>query len=192
MGMGMGMGMPQRTTTPSLVKATSEPGGVGGASKSLSFGIVNDESLLAMVNNPKSDRMDKKENNPTLQRISSWAGVPMANNNVATPARPGDSLSKSSNSFEQFQKLAKEKEEKARSQKLREQEQQGVSLSGRDQPREEGVHAKPPQLDSEVDRRRREIERRKEQERRKRQALAGTVDMNFQSDVMTGFEETMG
>lgn len=162
------------------MKVPSEP--LGGSSKSLAFGLVNDESLLAMVNTPKTDRTEKKENTPSIQRLSSWAGMP---NNNTTPKV--DTLSKSS-SFEQFQKLAKEKEERARTAKL--QEEAARTPNANRDPKDE--YSKPPQLDSEADRRRREIERRKEQERRKRQALAGTVDMNFQSDVMTGFEETLG
>ncbi|XP_062973793.1 bromodomain testis-specific protein [Elgaria multicarinata webbii] len=37
----------------------------------------------------------------------------------------------------------------------------------------------------------RNLARKMEQERRRREALAGTIDMNFQSDVMATFEETL-
>lgn len=37
----------------------------------------------------------------------------------------------------------------------------------------------------------RELARRREQERRRREAMADTIDINFQSDLMAIFEENL-
>lgn len=164
-----------------------------------------DESILSKsLPNQKSDAYSKpvaspaensvKKENP-LKHVTSWGNKPVASPKPPTKVDP---TSKTAN-FEQFQKMAKEKEEKeravkqaeeqARRQKEREESDRLRLIDERKREKEEEEaleHARQQQ--EEVERKKRELERRKEQERRKRQALAGTIDMTSQSDIMGDFE----
>jgi len=174
----------------------------------LSFGMV-DDSLIAksMPSLPKPVIGEPAKNMPMLSEIkkdtphkhvSSWGS--MAN---STPQpKPIVPATNKSASFEQFQKMALEKEEKDRVAKQaqdeirRQKEDQDRVKQHEDQQKREKeeqdsfARSRPPQQEDH-EKNRREMERRKEQERRKRQALAGTVDMTLQSDIMGDFEATL-
>ncbi|KAG8436722.1 hypothetical protein GDO86_007710 [Hymenochirus boettgeri] len=95
-------------------------------------------------------------------------------------------IKSSNNSFQQFRKAAIAKEEKERALKAQElkwlQEVQipheVIKEEQQNDPEQEGC--------SEDER---SIARKKEQERRHREAMAGTIDMYLQSDIMATFEE---
>jgi len=175
----------------------------------LSFGMV-DDSLIAksMPSLPKpvigepAKNMPmlseiKKETTP-LKHVSSWGSVASTTPKSIVPP------SNKTASFEQFQKMAMEKEEKARVAKqaedqIRRQKErdEGVKGLGDGDGHNKGTREEsrdfttPIRQQDDLEKSRREMERRKEQERRKRQALAGTVDMTLQSDIMGDFEATL-
>ncbi|XP_060088165.1 LOW QUALITY PROTEIN: bromodomain testis-specific protein [Heteronotia binoei] len=124
------------------------------------------------------------------------------------------SVKSSNNSFRQFQKAALEKEEsewaKERKRQLLEQAKRKLKNLPQEKERNNGETKLEPttvranysfqgveassegQLQSPqnfvIDR---SLARKMEQERRRREAMAGTIDMNLQSDIMATFEETL-
>ncbi|XP_061489645.1 bromodomain testis-specific protein isoform X2 [Rhineura floridana] len=122
------------------------------------------------------------------------------------------SVKSSNESFRQFQKAALEKEEsewaKERKRQLEQAERKLKSLPqekernhGKTDLKSTAVKAScSPTKESSTKEQLclpqslvldRSLARKMEQERRRREAMAGTIDMNFQSDVMATFEETL-
>lgn len=196
------------TSKPNNIKTpvSAESPAVNGKEK-ISFGMVDDSLLAKSMPTPKSVSSDLKPTVSTadpsgkkdghIKHVSSWGNVAAASPKASAKV---DSTNKAA-SFEQFQKMAKEKEEKERAVKQAEEqvrrqkereEMERLKLIDerkREQEEEEALE-RARQQQEEVERKKRELERRKEQERRKRQALAGTIDMTLQSDIMGDFEAT--
>ncbi|KAM7009261.1 LOW QUALITY PROTEIN: bromodomain-containing protein 4-like [Tautogolabrus adspersus] len=177
---------------------------------------------------PKTPVAAKKTQDVKLKNMGSWASL--AQRSQSTPA---SSVRSSSDSFEQFRRVAKEKEERERQLKAqaeqarreqeklrrddddtmeharrvqedtrRRQEQQPTPLAptppASTPPTPSPQAPPPPQqaptppssaAQSALDQR--EMARRREQERRRREAMADTIDINFQSDLMAIFEENL-
>jgi len=175
----------------------------------LSFGMVDDSLIAKSIppslpkpvlgepakNMPTLSDMNAKKDTP-LKHVSSWGSMA-----TSTP-KPIVPPSNKTASFEQFQKMAMEKEEKARvakqaedimrRQKERDEHDRLKLLDDKKREKEEEeAFDRARQQQEDMEKKRRELERRKEQERRKRQALAGTVDMTLQSDIMGDFEATL-
>ncbi|KAM4642185.1 bromodomain testis-specific protein [Discoglossus pictus] len=169
--------------------------------------------------NPKSaediKKLDDVKKNVKVKNALCWATF----SKTITPTPV--TIKSSSNSFQQFRKAAIAKEEKERALKAQELKQQQecqapkvdktcapldgdangnilVSSHTADAPIEsvpecnqnEQLQDPAPSSDgcSEEDR---NLARKKEQERRRREAMAGTIDMYFQSNIMATFEENL-
>ncbi|KAI4822857.1 hypothetical protein KUCAC02_008382, partial [Chaenocephalus aceratus] len=143
-----------------------------------------------------------------LKNMGSWASL--AQKSTSTPM---SAVKSSSDSFEQFRRAAREKEEREKALKAQaeqvekdRQRREQDKLRGRDEediiePTRRCTRSRagqppapptPPQpaAQNPLDQQR-ELARRREQERRRREAMAATIDMNFQSDLMAIFEENL-
>uniref|UniRef100_T2MD51 Bromodomain-containing protein 3 n=1 Tax=Hydra vulgaris TaxID=6087 RepID=T2MD51_HYDVU len=172
-------------------------------SSKISFGIIDDSLLSKTMPKSKPELLktvvstENSKNGGTLKHVSSW-GTPF---NSVKNATKLDQTNKAA-SFEQFQKLAKDKEDKEKAAKMveeqlkrqKEREEMDrlrlIEEKKREKEEEEALERARRQQE-ENDQKKRELERMKEQERRKRQALAGTIDMTLQSDIMGDFEATL-
>lgn len=172
-------------------------------SSKISFGIIDDSLLSKTMPKSKPELLktvvstENSKNGGTLKHVSSW-GTPF---NSVKNATKLDQTNKAA-SFEQFQKLAKDKEDKEKAAKMveeqlkRQKEREEIDRlrlieeKKREKEEEEALERARRQQE-ENDQKKRELERMKEQERRKRQALAGTIDMTLQSDIMGDFEATL-
>ncbi|CAG2249689.1 unnamed protein product [Mytilus edulis] len=139
-----------------------------------------------------------------VKNAGSWSSL--ANMSTPSSQKKGPSAMQS---FEQFKKAAKQKEERDKMMKEQEEKrkfnkemeernrQRSEMEKLREREEEEALDAarKSSNDDAarqrEADRKAKEIERRKEQERRRREAMANRIDMNAQSDLMASFEEMM-
>ncbi|KAM9793067.1 bromodomain-containing protein 4-like [Neosynchiropus ocellatus] len=175
---------------------------------------------------PKTPTAQKKSQDVKLKNMGSWASL--AQRSQFTQA---STLRSSSDSFEQFRRAAREKEERERQMKAeqarREQEKQrrddDESVEHTRRPQEDvrrrqetqsplaptppasttpthspqappsQTQAPPPSASTAQNAldQQRELARRREQERRRREAMADTIDINFQSDLMAIFEENL-
>ncbi|KAM3925151.1 bromodomain-containing protein 4 isoform 2-T2 [Leptodactylus fuscus] len=162
---------------------------------------------------PKTPVAPKKD--LKIKNMGSWASL--VQKPTVTPTAAGKS---SSDSFELFRRAAREKEEREKALKLqaeqaermrREQERMRSREEDDAQEQARKVHeearrrqeqqqqhvqnalpaAPPPTQSSQPIMDQREMERRREQERRRRQAMAPSIDMNFQSDLMEIFEQNL-
>lgn len=173
---------------------------------------------------PKTPIAPKKTQ---IKNMGSWASL--AQKSQSTPA---SSVRSSSDSFEQFKRAAREKEERERQlkaqaeqvrreqEKLRRDDEDTMEQARRAQedarrrqdqqsplaptppastPPTHSPQAPPTQpqaptptsaAQNALDQQR-EMARRREQERRRREAMADTIDINFQSDLMAIFEENL-
>lgn len=177
---------------------------------------------------PKTPIAPKKTQDVKLKNMGSWASL--AQRSQSTPA---SSVRSSSDSFEQFRRAAREKEERERQlkaqaeqarreqEKLRRDDEDSMEQARRAQedarrrqeqqspltptplastPPTHSPQAPPSQpqapppsssaAQNALDQQR-EMARRREQERRRREAMADTIDINFQSDLMAIFEENL-
>ncbi|KAM3864552.1 bromodomain-containing protein 4-like [Diretmus argenteus] len=177
---------------------------------------------------PKTPIAPKKTQDVKLKNMGSWASL--AQRSQSTPA---SSVRSSSDSFEQFRRVAREKEERERQlkardeqarreqEKLRRDDEDSMEQARRAQedarrrqeqqpplaptppastPPTHSPQAPPSQpqappppssaVQNALDQQR-EMARRREQERRRREAMADTIDINFQSDLMAIFEENL-
>ncbi|GAA6221675.1 bromodomain-containing protein 4-like isoform X1 [Lates japonicus] len=177
---------------------------------------------------PKTPIAPKKTQDVKLKNMGSWASL--AQRSQSTPA---SSVRSSSDSFEQFRRAAREKEERERQlkaqaeqarreqEKLRRDDEDTMEQARRAQedarrrqeqqsplaptppastPPTHSPQAPPAQpqapppsssaAQNALDQQR-EMARRREQERRRREAMADTIDINFQSDLMAIFEENL-
>ncbi|XP_078146896.1 bromodomain-containing protein 4-like isoform X3 [Centroberyx gerrardi] len=177
---------------------------------------------------PKTPIAPKKTQDVKLKNMGSWASL--AQRSQSTPA---SSVRSSSDSFEQFRRAAREKEERERQlkaqaeqarreqEKLRRDDEDSLEQARRAQedarrrqeqqsplaptppastppthsPQAPSSQAQaPPPASSAAQNaldQQREMARRREQERRRREAMADTIDINFQSDLMAIFEENL-
>ncbi|KAK2817363.1 hypothetical protein Q5P01_025554 [Channa striata] len=177
---------------------------------------------------PKTPIAPKKAQDVKLKNMGSWASL--AQRSQSTPA---SAVRSSSDSFEQFRRAAREKEERERQLKAqaeqakreqeklrrddedimeqarrvaedtrRRQEQQSVlaptppaSTPPTHSPQAPPTQPQAPPTPSSATQnaldQQREMARRREQERRRREAMADTIDINFQSDLMAIFEENL-
>ncbi|XP_051940170.1 bromodomain-containing protein 4-like isoform X2 [Hippocampus zosterae] len=181
---------------------------------------------------PKTPTASKRTPDVKLKNMGSWASL--AQRSQSTPA---SAVRSSSDSFEQFRRAAREKEERERQlkaqaqqarreqEKLRRDDEDTVEHARRAQEetrrRQEQQQqqpsplaptppastppthspqppAAPPPVPSPTSSatqnaldQQREMARRREQERRRREAMADTIDINFQSDLMAIFEENL-
>ncbi|XP_026882951.2 bromodomain-containing protein 3-like [Electrophorus electricus] len=160
---------------------------------------------------PIAPRKDMK-----MKSMGSWASL--AQRPASCSSTSGSSLVRSSSdSFEQFRRAAREKEERERAlQAERERaRREQDKLRNSDELCEEVCRGPseshtPPQSELQIPSphpashthsqarantpttdQQRELARRREQERRRREAMAATIDMNFQSDLMAIFEENL-
>ncbi|KAI4795708.1 hypothetical protein KUCAC02_029705 [Chaenocephalus aceratus] len=146
---------------------------------------------------PKTPIAPKKTQEVKLKNMGSWASL--AQRSQSTPA---SSVRSSSDSFEQFRRAAREKEERERQLKAEQARREGKLRRDDDDPVEPPRRVQeetrrpapqqptpPPPSPAAIDQR--EILRRREQERRRREAMADTIDINFQSDLMAIFEENL-
>ncbi|XP_029356626.1 bromodomain-containing protein 4-like [Echeneis naucrates] len=175
---------------------------------------------------PKTPIAPKKTQDVKLKNMGSWASL--AQRSQSTPA---SAVRSSSDSFEQFRRAAREKEERERQlkaeqarreqEKLRRDDEDTMEQARRAQedarrrqeqqsplaptppastPPTHSPQAPPTQPQApppsasaaqNTPDQQREIARRREQERRRREAMADTIDINFQSDLMAIFEENL-
>ncbi|XP_029909776.1 bromodomain-containing protein 4-like [Myripristis murdjan] len=177
---------------------------------------------------PKTPIAPKKTQDVKLKNMGSWASL--AQRSQSTPA---SSVRSSSDSFEQFRRAAREKEERERQlkaqaeqarreqEKLRRDDEDSLEQARRAQedarrrqeqqsplaptppastppthsPQAPSSQSQaPPPASSAAQNaldQQREMARRREQERRRREAMADTIDINFQSDLMAIFEENL-
>nr|XP_046228147.1 bromodomain-containing protein 4-like isoform X2 [Scatophagus argus] len=177
---------------------------------------------------PKTPIAPKKTQDVKLKNMGSWASL--AQRSQSTPA---SSVRSSSDSFEQFRRAAREKEERERQlkaqaeqarreqEKLRRDDEDTMEQARRAQedarrrqeqqsplaptppastppthspqapPSQPQAPPPPPSAAHNTPDQQREMARRREQERRRREAMADTIDINFQSDLMAIFEENL-
>ncbi|XP_077427299.1 bromodomain-containing protein 4-like isoform X2 [Vanacampus margaritifer] len=182
---------------------------------------------------PKTPTASKRTPDVKLKNMGSWASL--AQRSQSTPA---SAVRSSSDSFEQFRRAAREKEERERQlkaqaqqarreqekqrhdddtvdhtrraqddtrrrQEQQQQQQQPSPLAPTPPASTPPTHspqppAIPPPAPSPTSSaaqnaldQQREMARRREQERRRREAMADTIDINFQSDLMAIFEENL-
>lgn len=177
---------------------------------------------------PKTPIAPKKTQDVKLKNMGSWASL--AQRSQSTPA---SSVRSSSDSFEQFKRAAREKEERERQlkaqaeqarreqEKLRRDDEDTMEQARRAQedarrrqeqqsplaptppastppthspqapPAPPQAPPPPPTAAQNALDQQREMARRREQERRRREAMADTIDINFQSDLMAIFEENL-
>ncbi|XP_040891694.1 bromodomain-containing protein 4-like [Toxotes jaculatrix] len=177
---------------------------------------------------PKTPIAPKKTQDVKLKNMGSWASL--AQRSQSTPA---SSVRSSSDSFEQFRRAAREKEERERQlkaqaeqarreqEKLRRDDEDTMEQARRVQedarrrqeqqsplaptppastppthspqapPTQPQVPPPPSTAAQNALDQQREMARRREQERRRREAMADTIDINFQSDLMAIFEENL-
>ncbi|KAG1940801.1 bromodomain testis-specific protein isoform X1 [Pimephales promelas] len=175
-------------------------------------GAKNDSSELCKSIQDGKSSMPKKD--IVLKHADSWTSLGKMATQTLCP------IKSSKESFQQFRKVAIEKEERERARKL--QLEAGREKSGTDkssltqllqktkldsQPSKPEVESAelplmaaildPPKApepcslpQSSVDRER-EMARRREQERRRREAMSGVIDMTMQSDIMATFEKNL-
>lgn len=161
---------------------------------------------------------DAKSNLPkkdiVLKHADSWTSLGKMATQTTCP------IKSSKESFQQFRKVAMEKEEREKARKLQMEagrEKSSTDKSGLTQPLQKTKLDSPPSkpevesaelpllaaiLDtpkapepsslpqSSVDRER-EMARKREQERRRREAMSGVIDMTMQSDIMATFEKNL-
>ncbi|XP_042581727.1 bromodomain testis-specific protein-like isoform X2 [Cyprinus carpio] len=161
---------------------------------------------------------DAKSNLPkkdiVLKHVDSWTSLGKMATQTACP------IKSSKESFQQFRKVAMEKEERERARKLQMEagrEKSSTDKSGLTQQLQKSKLDCPPSkpevesaelplmaaiLDtpkapepsslpqSSVDRER-EMARKREQERRRREAMSGVIDMTMQRDIMATFEKNL-
>ncbi|XP_049576050.1 bromodomain-containing protein 4 isoform X1 [Syngnathus scovelli] len=177
---------------------------------------------------PKTPTASKRTPDVKLKNMGSWASF-----SQRSQSTPASAVRSSSDSFEQFRRAAREKEERERQLKAqaqqarreqeklrhdddnveharraqedtrRRQEQQPSPLAPTPPASTPPTHspqppAIPPPAPSPTSSavqnaldQQREMARRREQERRRREAMADTIDINFQSDLMAIFEENL-
>lgn len=176
---------------------------------------------------PKTPIAPKKAQDVKIKNMGSWASL--AQKSQSTPAF---SVRSSSDSFERYKQVAREKEERERQLKAqaeqarREQEKlrrddkdtaepfRRVPDDDRRRPNQQSPHAPvppastppthspqapptqsqaPPPTSASQNtlNQDRATARREAQERRRREAMADTIDINFQSDLMAIFEENL-
>ncbi|XP_056102213.1 bromodomain testis-specific protein isoform X2 [Rhinichthys klamathensis goyatoka] len=175
-------------------------------------GAKHDSSELCKSIQDAKSSLPKKD--IVLKHADSWTSLGKMATQTPCP------IKSSKESFQQFRKVAIEKEERERARKL--QLEAGREKSGTDkssltqqlqktkpdsQPSKPEVESaelplmaaildppKPPEPcslpQSSVDRER-EMARRREQERRRREAMSGVIDMTMQSDIMATFEKNL-
>ncbi|XP_029992182.1 bromodomain-containing protein 4-like isoform X3 [Sphaeramia orbicularis] len=177
---------------------------------------------------PKTPIAPKKTQDVKSKIMGSWASL--AQRSQSTPA---SAVRSSSDSFEQFKRAAREKEEREKQlkaqaeqarreqEKLRRDDEDSMEQARRAQEDARRRHEQqslltptppastppthspqappsqpqaPPPSSSAAQNaldQQREMARRREQERRRREAMADTIDINFQSDLMAIFEENL-
>ncbi|XP_049270057.1 bromodomain-containing protein 3 isoform X8 [Rhipicephalus sanguineus] len=164
---------------------------------------------------PHSTATRKQSGESKLKNYGSWSSLAQSAANS-----PGQALKTAQvkDSFQQFKKQAREKMDKQRQlfeaqeqrrqrelaekERLRQEQEKQRALPPRLAPstsvtadEEEGrrvaAAAAPPASPTENAVSERERQRLREQERRRREAMAGQIDMNRQSDIMATFEEML-
>ncbi|KAM8930580.1 bromodomain testis-specific protein [Pelodytes ibericus] len=164
-------------------------------------------SFVKTAGNP--NELEDLNKNPKVKNSLCWA-----NFSKTFPTTPL-TIKSSSDSFQQFRKAAIAKEEKERALKMQEfkklqdsqPEKKDEIRAEKDKPTSEPISGEtsvcdlPTQTAPKKDEQLNELEqdmttederqlaRRREQERRRREAMAGTIDMYLQSDIMATFEE---
>ncbi|XP_022084196.1 bromodomain-containing protein 4-like [Acanthaster planci] len=140
-----------------------------------------------------------------IQNVGSWSNLATALN-TAKPKQATPVVNRStSSSFEMFRKAAQEKKERERAKKIQEEMRKSQrEQAEKERQRQERERLREKEEDEALERARlaqkedqnkqqsqKERERLREQERRKREAMAGVIDMNQQSDIMSQFEEML-
>ncbi|XP_073244665.1 bromodomain-containing protein 3-like isoform X2 [Porites lutea] len=187
----------QKDKTPAA--GAEKPATAKSGSSGLTFNIGELPGSLATIGQKNENQSAKKDSaSKPIRQVPSWSSLTSSS---------GSSVSRpvSSASFEKFRQQARDKEEREKVMKAEEeqrrQQKERMELEKLRQAEErkrekeeddaleqarqiqEQEHAKQVQ--------KMKIERMREAERRRREALAGTIDMNQQSDIMAEFEGTM-
>ncbi|XP_077055045.1 bromodomain testis-specific protein isoform X2 [Siphateles boraxobius] len=175
-------------------------------------GAKHDSSELCKSIQDAKSSLPKKD--IVLKHADSWTSLGKMATQTSCP------IKSSKESFQQFRKVAIEKEERERARKL--QLEAGREKSGTDkssltqqlqktkldcQPSKPEVESaelplmaaildppkepEPCSLPQSTLDREREMARRREQERRRREAMSGVIDMTMQSDIMATFEKNL-
>ncbi|XP_068687592.1 bromodomain-containing protein 3-like isoform X1 [Montipora foliosa] len=188
-----------KTTAPNVEKPSTAPTKSG--SSGLTFNIGELPGSLATIGQKSETPVSKKDPVPKqFRQVPSWSNL--ASTTSSSHSRPVSSAS----SFEKFKQQARDKEEREKNLKAEEEQRrqqrerlelEKVRLAEEKQREKEEDEAleQARQLKEQEQAKQMQkmkIERMREAERRRREALAGTIDMNQQGDIMAEFEGTMG
>ncbi|XP_077936071.1 bromodomain-containing protein 4-like isoform X3 [Gasterosteus aculeatus] len=196
---------PAPTSAQQDLKVKQEPKAT--APKKSQVRLIRSPTLSLLSCSPRPPNSPVVSQEAKLKNMGSWASL--AQRSQSTPASSGRS---SSDSFEQFRRAAREKQLRAQQvrreqEKLRNRDDDDELVEQTPRLQEEtrcpeqpsppaptppasspptrSPQATPPPIDQ------REMARRREQERRRKEAMADTIDINFQSDLMAIFEENL-
>lgn len=96
-----------------------------------------------------------------------------------------DALEQARRAHEEARRRQEQQQQQQRQEQQQQQQQQAAAVAAAATPQ-----ARSSQPQSMLDQQR-ELARKQEQERRRREAMAATIDMNFQSDLLSIFEENL-
>lgn len=96
-----------------------------------------------------------------------------------------DALEQARRAHEEARRRQEQQQQQQRQEQQQQQQQQAAAVAAASAPQ-----AQSSQPQSMLDQQR-ELARKREQERRRREAMAATIDMNFQSDLLSIFEENL-
>ncbi|KAJ7339448.1 Bromodomain-containing protein 2 [Desmophyllum pertusum] len=168
-------------------------------SSGLTFTVGELPGSLASIGQKNENQSSKKDSTPkTIRQVPSWSSLSNTGSSLSRPAS-------SASSFEKFRQQARDKEEREKNLKAEEeQRRQQKERAETDKLRQAEEKKREKEEDEALEQARQnkeqenakqvqkmKIERMREAERRRREALAGTIDMNQQSDIMAEFEGTM-
>ncbi|XP_058969289.2 bromodomain-containing protein 3 isoform X3 [Pocillopora verrucosa] len=175
--------------------STSRPGSSG-----LTFTVGELPGSLASIGQKNENQSTKKDSAPKpIRQVTSWS-------TLSNTTSGGSRTLSSASSFEKFKQQARDKEEREKNfraeEEQRRQQRERVELEKlrqaeeRKREKEEDEALEKARLNKEQEQaknaQKMKIERMREAERRRREALAGTIDMNQQSDIMAEFEGSLG
>ncbi|XP_029185046.2 bromodomain-containing protein 3-like isoform X2 [Acropora millepora] len=187
-----------KTPTASTEKPSTMPTKSG--SSGLTFNIGELPGSLASIGQKSETPITKKDPVPKqFRQVPSWSTL--TSTSSSSHSRPVSSAS----SFEKFKQQARDKEEREKNLKAEEEqrrqqrerlEMEKVRIAEekkREKEEDEALEQARQQKEQEQAKQvqKMKIERMREAERRRREALAGTIDMNQQGDIMAEFEGTM-
>ncbi|XP_078382273.1 bromodomain-containing protein 3-like isoform X2 [Oculina patagonica] len=186
------------TTTAAATEKNSSTTSRSGTS-GLTFTVGELPGSLASIGQKNENQASKKDLGPKpIRQVPSWSSLSSTGSSLSRPVS-------SASSFEKFRQQARDKEEREKNLKAEEeqkrQQRERADLEKvrqaeerkREKEEEEALEQARQNKEQENAKQmqKMKIERMREAERRRREALAGTIDMNQQSDIMAEFEGTM-